>query len=179
MSTRHAVVDTAIGPLTVVRDDHGLTGIYFPGHWTRPDELAWGDRVSGGDADLLDADLLDADLLDAVTQVHEYLAGARREFDLTLNPHGTARARQLWTLLSQIPYGRTTTYGALAAELGGGVSARAVGGFVGHNPISIVVPCHRVVGATGKLTGYAGGLERKEHLLALEGAVPAPTPALF
>lgn len=170
MSTRHAVTDTTVGRLTLVRDDAGLTGIYFPGHWTKPDGATWGERV-----DLAD----DAGLAEAATQLTEYLAGDRTDFDLPLNPQGTARARELWTLLARIPYGDTTTYGTLATQLGGGISARAVGGFVGHNPISIVVPCHRVLGAGGKLTGYAGGLERKEHLLALEGAIPATSPALF
>jgi methylated-DNA-[protein]-cysteine S-methyltransferase len=85
----------------------------------------------------------------------------------------------VWQLLAEIPYGQTTTYGALARQLGHGISPRAVGGFVGHNPLSIFIPCHRVVGSTGKLTGYAGGLERKQRLLELENAVPAPAPALW
>ena len=107
-------------------------------------------------------------------QLGDYLAGGRRTFDLALSLHGTAQAQAVWALLQEIPYGATTTYGALAAAVGG-THARAVGHFVGHNPVSVVVPCHRVVGASGRLTGYAGGLERKEHLLRLEGR-PRETP---
>lgn len=168
-SSRHATVRTPIGPLTVVVDDDGLAGVYYPGHWTGPDQLAWGSLVDAA---------ADPAFAEPVRQLAEYFAGARRAFDLRLSLHGSARARQVWDLLAAIPYGATTTYGAIAAQVGGGISARAVGGFVGHNPVSIVLPCHRVVGSTGSLTGYAGGLERKRWLLALEGAVPAPAPAL-
>lgn len=165
-STRHAVVDSTLGPLTLVGEGTALTGLFFPAHWTRPDPLSFGECVD------LDDDAL---LATAATQLHHYLAGGRREFDLPLAPHGTERARELWALLAAVPYGSTTTYGALATRLGGGISARAVGGYVGHNPLSIVVPCHRVVGATGALTGYAGGLDRKRRLLELEGAMlPLP-----
>ncbi|MGL6237160.1 MAG: methylated-DNA--[protein]-cysteine S-methyltransferase [Segniliparus sp.] len=169
-TTRHAVVEFPIGPLTLVRDDLGLTGIYFPGHWTRPDEASFGPR-----AELAEDGGFEA----AVAQLREYFAGGRREFDLDLNLHGSDRAQQVWRLLSQIPYGQTTTYGALAKEIGGGISPRAIGGFVGHNPISIIVPCHRVLGSTGSLTGYAGGLERKRKLLELERALPASEPTLW
>lgn len=169
-STRHAVADTRIGELTLVRDDDGLTGVYFPQHWTHPDPSSFGPRVDAAG---------DPRFTDAIVQLGEYLAGERREFDLPLNPRGSGRARRLWQLLAEIPYGRTTTYGSLAPQLGGGISARAVGGFVGHNPLSIIIPCHRVVGSTGKLTGYAGGLERKRWLLELERAIPGSTPALW
>lgn len=164
-TTRHAVLTTSLGDLTAVVDDVGLGGLYFPGHWTRPDPEAWGPVV--------DVDT-DPTLVAVATQLSVYLAGERCDFDLPLSLQGTAQARAVWTLLSEIPYGATTTYGELAAAVGG-THARAVGHFVGHNPVSIVVPCHRVVGASGKLTGYAGGLERKEHLLRLEGAL-AQTP---
>ncbi|WP_375487962.1 methylated-DNA--[protein]-cysteine S-methyltransferase [uncultured Jatrophihabitans sp.] len=168
-TNRHAVVDTALGPLTFVADDAGLAGIYYPGHWTNPDVAAWGEPV-GPDHPAL---------AEPVRQIGEYLAGRRRDFDLRLSLRGSARAQQVWQLLARIPYGTTTTYGALAAEVGGGISPRAIGGFVGHNPVSIVVPCHRVVGSTGSLTGYAGGIERKRHLLELEGALAVPEPALW
>lgn len=170
-TTRHVVVDFPIGPLTLVRDEGGLTGIYFPGHWTRPDEASFGPRAEQAD----ETSGFDA----AVAQLREYFAGARREFDLDLNPRGSERARQVWRLLLRIPYGQTTTYGALAKEIGGGTSPRAIGGFVGHNPISIIVPCHRVLGSTGSLTGYAGGLGRKRKLLELERALPARGPTLW
>ncbi|MFZ1160970.1 methylated-DNA--[protein]-cysteine S-methyltransferase [Mycobacterium sp.] len=169
-STRHVVIDSPIGPLTLVRDDHGLTGLYYPGHWTRPDKKNFGPRVEPSDDHGFDA---------AIAQLQEYFAGDRREFDLPLNPHGSETAQKVWQLLAEISYGQTTTYGALAQQIGGGVDARDIGSFVGHNPLSIVIPCHRVVGSTGKLTGYAGGLDRKQHLLELEKAIPAAPQALW
>jgi len=169
-TTRHVVIDSPIGPLTLVRDDDGLTGLYYPGHWTNPDEASFGPRVDPNDDHGFD---------DAITQLNEYFAGERRDFDLPLNPLGSQRARQLWQLLCEIPYGHTTTYGALAGRIGDGISARAIGGFVGHNPLSIFIPCHRVVGSTGKLTGYAGGLDRKQYLLELEKAIPVAPQALW
>lgn len=169
-TTRHVVIDSPIGPLTLVRDNDGLTGLYYPGHWTNPDEAGFGPRVDPTD---------DHGFYDAITQLNEYFAGKRRDFDLPLNPVGSQRARKLWQLLSEIPYGQTTTYGALARRIGDGVSARAIGGFVGHNPLSIFIPCHRVVGSTGKLTGYAGGLDRKQYLLELEKAIPVAPQALW
>jgi len=116
---------------------------------------------------------------EAIAQLREYFAGERQEFDLPINPLGSERARHVWQLLAEIPYGQTTTYGALADKVGSGVDARDIGGFVGANPLSIFVPCHRVVGSNGKLTGYAGGLDRKRYLLELENAIPAPPPALW
>jgi methylated-DNA-[protein]-cysteine S-methyltransferase len=169
-STRHVVIDSPIGPLTLVRDDDGLTGLYYPGHWTRPDQTTFGPRVEPSDDHGFD---------EAIAQLREYFAGERQEFDLPLNPVGSERARRLWRLLTEIPYGRTTTYGALARRIGGDISPRAIGGFVGHNPLSIFIPCHRVVGSTGQLTGYAGGLDRKQHLLELEKAVPVAPQALW
>ena len=169
-TTRHVVIDSPFGSLTLVRDDDGLTGLYYPGHWTNPDEASFGPRVEPRDDDGFD---------EAITQLDEYFAGERRDFDLPLNPLGSERARQLWQLLAEIPYGQTTTYGTLARKIGNGISARAIGGFVGHNPLSIFIPCHRVVGSTGKLTGYAGGLERKRYLLELEKAIPVAPQSLW
>ncbi len=105
---------------------------------------------------------------EAARQVRAYLAGQRREFDLPLAPRGTDFQRAVWEQVSAIPYGRTRTYGEIAAALGRPGSARAVGAAVGRNPIWLAIPCHRVVGKGGALTGYAGGLERKAFLLALE-----------
>jgi len=167
-TTRHVVIDSPIGPLTLVRDNDGLTGLYYPGHWTRPDRTTFGPRVEPSDDHGFD---------EAITQLREYFAGERRDFDLPLNLVGSERARRLWQLLAEIPYGHTTTYGALADKIG--ISPRAIGGFVGHNPLSIFIPCHRVVGSTGKLTGYAGGLGRKQHLLELEKAIPVAPQALW
>jgi methylated-DNA-[protein]-cysteine S-methyltransferase len=104
-----------------------------------------------------------------------YFAGELTEFDLEFEAHGTPFQERVWEALKKIPYGTTTTYGRITAELGlEPVQARAVGGAVGSNPLGIVVPCHRVIGANGKLTGYAGGLENKEALLVLEGVLPKP-----
>lgn len=169
-STRHVVIDSPIGPLTLVRDGDGLTGLYYPGHWTRPDQTAFGPRVEPSDDHGFD---------EAIAQLGEYFAGKRREFDLSLNPRGSNTARQVWQLLTEIPYGQTTAYGALAGKVGSDVDARDIGGLVGANPLSIFIPCHRVVGSNGKLTGYAGGLDRKRYLLELEEAIPAPPPSLW
>ncbi len=169
-TTRHVVVDSPIGPLTLVRDNDGLTGLYYPEHWTHPDQTCFGPQVQPSDDHGFD---------EAVTQLTEYFAGDRRDFDLPLNPLGSERARRLWQLLAQIPYGQTTTYGALASRIGDGINARAIGGFVGHNPLSIFIPCHRVVGSAGKLTGYAGGLDRKQYLLELEKAIPVAPQTLW
>ncbi len=104
-----------------------------------------------------------------------YFAGRKPDFSPALNPTGTAFQMSVWAILQTIPFGETTTYGAIAHRLeedtGKRMSAQAVGGAVGRNPISIIIPCHRVIGADGSLTGYAGGLDKKEYLLALEGAI--------
>jgi methylated-DNA-[protein]-cysteine S-methyltransferase len=156
--------------LTLVRDDEGLTGLYYPGHWTRPDRNSFGPRVAPSDDHGFD---------EAVIQLREYFAGEREDFDLPLNPRGSDTARQVWQLLAEIPYGQTTTYGELARKVGAGVDPRDIGGFVGDNPLSILIACHRVVGSTGKLTGYAGGLDRKRYLLELENAIPASPQTLW
>lgn len=103
-------------------------------------------------------------------QLDEYFAGERRDFDVPLLPGGTEFQRRVWAVLCEIPYGATTSYGAMARRLGRPTASRAVGSANGRNPISIIVPCHRAIGADGSLTGYAGGLERKQALLRLEGA---------
>jgi methylated-DNA-[protein]-cysteine S-methyltransferase len=169
-TTRHVVIDSPIGPLTLVRDDDGMTGLYYPGHWTRPDRTAFGPRVEPTADPGFDA---------AIAQLSEYFAGERRDFDLPLTSRGSDRAQRVWRLLADIPYGQTTTYGELARRIGGSISPRAVGGFVGHNPLSIFIACHRVVGSSGQLTGYAGGLDRKRYLLELEKAIPAAPQALW
>ena len=170
VTTRHTIVDSPIGPLTLVRDDDGITGLYFPGHWTRPDRATFGPRVDAAG---------DRGFDEAIRQLNEYFAGERHEFDLPLTPHGDPVARQVWRLLAAIPYGQTTTYGALARQIGGDISPKEIGEYVGRNPLSILIACHRVVGSTGKLTGYAGGLARKQRLLELEQAIPAGAPGLW
>lgn len=163
MPATHTVVDSPIGPLTLVGEEGVLTGLYYPGHWTRPDRSLFGPRDGAGFGE-------------AARQLDEYFAGARTAFDLATRADGAPFSRRVWDLLQAIPYGETTTYGAIARELGDPSLARAVGAAVGANPLSIVCPCHRVVGRDGRLTGYAGGLERKRALLALEAPAP-PAPA--
>ena len=110
-------------------------------------------------------------LADCAQQLAEYFSGARRVFDLPLHPVGTTFRMKVWSELQQIPYGQTITYGELARRVGNARGARAVGGANHHNPISIIIPCHRVIGADGSLTGYGGGLDMKEALLRLEGSL--------
>jgi methylated-DNA-[protein]-cysteine S-methyltransferase len=143
--------------LTLVARDGALSGIYFPGHWHMPAPEVFGTRSEHG-------------FEQAQRQLGEYFAGERTEFELTTTIAGDEFQRRVWELIDRIPYGETTTYGEMAQGLGDPVLARKVGGAVGRNPLSIVTPCHRVVGKDGKLTGYAGGLERKRFLLELEGA---------
>jgi methylated-DNA-[protein]-cysteine S-methyltransferase len=163
MTTRvHTTTDSPLGPLTLVREGEALVGLYLPGHAGGPGPYLLGEPAQDG-------------FDDAVAQLQEYFAGRRTRFDLVLRPAGTALQQRVWQLLTQVPYGRTTTYGDLARQLGGPGLARAVGSANARNPISIVVPCHRVVGADGRLVGYAGGLERKRRLLDLERGV-APLP---
>lgn len=113
------------------------------------------------------------------SQLREYFGGTRRTFDLPLDPRGTPFERRVWTRLREIPYGATTSYGAIAHEFGLPNAARAVGRANGSNPIPIVIPCHRVIGADGTLTGFGGGLPLKRALLELEGAIAPPDPRLF
>jgi methylated-DNA-[protein]-cysteine S-methyltransferase len=151
----HTIVPTALGELTLVRDADAVRGLYFPRHWGRPSSSTFGVRCDDG-------------FDEAVDQLAEYLAGRRHEFDLVLAAHGSEFQQRVWNLVRQVPYGDTVTYGALAARLGRESTAQEVGAAVGRNPLCVFVPCHRVVGAGGKLTGYAGGLARKRLLLDLE-----------
>lgn len=171
MTTRHALIPTGIGDLTAVLDgtagDTVLVGLYFPGHWTLPDPDTFGPRT----------DPAEPVLVALAAQLGEYLDGERRDFDLPLDLRGGEHHQRVWERLTRIPYGETVTYGELATELGG--AAQAIGRAVGANPISILVPCHRVVGADGSLTGYAGGIERKRRLLALEEPTSEERGALF
>src|ERR1700730_6802564 len=170
ISTRHVIVESPIGPLMLVRDDTGLTGLYYPGHWTRPDRNSFGPQVDSNEDHGFDQ---------AIAQLAESFAGEPRDFDLRLNPPGSDMARQVWQLLTEIPYGQITSYGELARRVGGDFSPRDISGFIGDNPLSILIPCHRVVGSTGKLTGYAGGLDRKRYLLQLEKAIHASPETLW
>ena len=148
----HTFIDSPIGTLTLVRNDAGLSGVYMPKHKPAPDEAIFGARKH-------------AAFVDAIEQFGEYWAGERSQFDLPLAPAGTEFQLRVWSALRTIPHGETRTYGWIAEQIGQPSAVRAVGLANGRNPLSIVVPCHRVVGASGALTGYAGGIERKRFLL--------------
>jgi methylated-DNA-[protein]-cysteine S-methyltransferase len=169
MNTRHAVIDSPLGELTVVAEDGALTGLYFRHHWYRPTDETLGPRVDAKS---------DALLLEAQTQLTDYLAGRRHGFNLPTRLNGDEAQQRVWHLLSTIPYGETITYGELAA-VADGTTAREVGQSVGRNPLSVIVPCHRVVGKNGQLTGYAGGLKRKQLLLELEEPSEVKAARLF
>ncbi|MGW6283236.1 methylated-DNA--[protein]-cysteine S-methyltransferase [Kribbella sp. NPDC055071] len=156
---RHAIVSTRIGDLTLVASDNALVGVYFPHHWVKPTPEVLGHRVEP----------TDPVIAAAASELDEYLTGARASFDIPTLLRGDEFQRRVWSVLEEIPYGETTTYGEIAARLG--TQAQAVGKAVGQNPLSIVIPCHRVVGKNGSLTGYAGGLKRKQFLLELEEPV--------
>jgi methylated-DNA-[protein]-cysteine S-methyltransferase len=143
-------VETPIGRLWLARDEAGLKEIGFIGSG-RPRST-------------------DPLLLEAEEQLHHYFAGERKRFDLPLSLRGTEFQRRVWAAVASIPYGTATTYGALAEALGRPTAWRAVGAANGRNPLPVVIPCHRVVGVSGALTGYGGGLERKRALLALEAS---------
>ncbi|OBG24588.1 methylated-DNA--[protein]-cysteine S-methyltransferase [Mycobacterium sp. 852002-51057_SCH5723018] len=170
MPTRHTVVDGPLGNLTLTADGDALTGVYFRHHWHRPTVERLGRYVEP---------VSDALLRHAGGQLHEYLIGERTRFDVPIALIGEPGQRRIWDLLGEIPYGEVTTYGDLAAKLADGTTAYEVGQAVGRNPLSIVVPCHRVVGKRGALTGYAGGLKRKRFLLDLEAPMPAAAGRLF
>lgn len=157
----HTVMDSPVGPLTLVAADGALCGLYMDGQRHLPAAEAFGQRD-------------DTVLTDAVGQVEEYFAGRRTQFDVPMTFAGTEFQQQVWNALRTIPYGQTVSYGVIARQIGTPAASRAVGLANGRNPIGIIVPCHRVVGSTGRLTGYGGGLERKQLLLDLErGAAPA------
>jgi methylated-DNA-[protein]-cysteine S-methyltransferase len=161
----HTTVDTPVGTLTVVGAETGLVGLYFDEHRHLPDPTGFG-PVSQDGVGL-------SDFVEVERQLGGYFAGERRSFDLPLAPRGNDFQVRVWALLRDIPFGETRSYGQLAIALGGVGLARAVGAANGLNPLSIVVPCHRVVGSGGALVGYAGGLDRKRFLLGLEADQPS------
>ncbi|GMV37828.1 MAG: methylated-DNA--protein-cysteine methyltransferase [Fimbriimonadales bacterium] len=150
-------VESPVGPLLLLSSHDELQGLYFGGHERGPE--AAHELVFGADVPVLRR---------AEEKLRAYFDGVLHEFDLPLRLVGTEFQREVWRTLLDVPYGMTTTYGALAKSLGRTDAVRAVAGAVARNPISIIVPCHRVVGARGQLTGYAGGLERKRFLLTHE-----------
>lgn len=158
---QYTIMESPIGPLMLVGSETGLYAIHFTRDGVRPmPEAGWQHDPAA--------------LAQAVQQLTEYFAGERRAFSLALAPQGTPFQREVWAALQTIPYGQTTSYGVLAGQLGRPSAARAVGAANGQNPLPIVIPCHRVVGSNGALTGYAGGLAIKRALLKLEGAALGP-----
>jgi len=152
----HTIVDSPLGPLTLVATDGVLSALYMDAQRYLPDEAMFGERTPAGFEEI-------------ERQLAEYFAGERTAFTVPLAPQGTPFQERVWREIRRIPYGKTITYAELARRAGSPGSARAAGAATGRNPLSIVVPCHRVVGSAGSLTGYAGGIERKARLLALEG----------
>ncbi|GAB2674187.1 methylated-DNA--[protein]-cysteine S-methyltransferase [Saccharopolyspora gloriosae] len=165
MTTVHAVIDTPLGGLTLIARDGSLAAMHFDGGKHPPKEF--GERA--------DLPLF----AEAQRQFEEYFERRRTEFDLPLAPRGKPFQLQVWELLKEIPYGETRTYGDLARRLGDVNYSQAVGAANGQNPLSVIVPCHRVIGADGSLTGYAGGLDRKRYLLALEEPAAVDAGRLF
>ena len=157
MSLAYRIAATPIGRLLIVADAVGLVRIEFAGTWG-PADIGPDWRSGGAHVDAAHDQLLD------------YLAGTRRTFDVPCNARGTAFQKRVWDALVEIPYGTTTSYSAIARAIGAPDAVRAVGAANGRNPLPIVVPCHRVIGADGSLTGFGGGLPLKRRLLALEGA---------
>jgi methylated-DNA-[protein]-cysteine S-methyltransferase len=146
----HSYLDSPLGPLLLTGDGHSLTGLYTDQHGRLPTDL--GERA-------------DEEFAEARSQLDQYFAGERNDFDLPLNVPGTAFQRAVWQALREIPYGCTMSYREVAERVGSPLAMRAVGSANSRNRISIIVPCHRVVGSDGKLIGYAGGFSAKRWLL--------------
>ncbi len=153
-------IPTPIGGFHACADDHGLCRLLFPG--------CAGTKYSPEEVRKIPCDAHPI-FKEAAGQLNEYLQENRRVFDLPLSIRGTAFQRSVWDLLREIPYGQTSSYGELAEKLGSRNKARAVGGAAHVNPLPIIIPCHRLIGAGGTLTGFAGGLQVKKYLLELEG----------
>jgi methylated-DNA-[protein]-cysteine S-methyltransferase len=155
MMRTHTVIDSPMGALTLAATDGALSGVYMEDHLHMPDPSSFGPRVAEG-------------FEEAAEQLGEYFAGQRRRFTLSTRVAGTDFQRHVWQAVSTIPYGQTWTYARLADAVGRPDRLRAVAATNGRNPLAVVVPCHRVVGSDGSLTGFAGGLARKRFLLDLE-----------
>jgi len=161
MTTYYHYMTTPIGKLLLAGDGESLTLLGFPsGSMARRHEADWKKEASP--------------FKEVIFQLEQYFAGERREFALPLAPEGTAFQQQVWAALQEIPYGETWSYGQLAKHINRPKASRAVGAANGINPIPVIIPCHRVIGASGKLTGFGGGLETKRHLLDLESQQLAP-----
>jgi methylated-DNA-[protein]-cysteine S-methyltransferase len=158
-------IDSPIGLLTLAGRDHVLTNLRMVDQTYEPKRTGWSENPSAFTA--------------IVDQLEAYFAGELTDFELELDLQGTEFQRRVWQALLTIPFGETRSYGEIAEQIGAAGAARAVGLANGHNPIAIIVPCHRVIGASGGLTGYGGGLDRKRSLLALERSRLSPTLPLF
>jgi methylated-DNA-[protein]-cysteine S-methyltransferase len=153
------VIDTPLGAIRAAAEDEALRGLWFIGQKYFPSTESWQDRPDH------------PVFISLKAWLNEYFSGRLPATAVPLSPKGTSFQESVWKLLLEIPYGKTSSYGAIAERLsasGGKALAQAVGGAVGHNPISLLIPCHRVIGADGSMTGYAGGLEKKRALLELE-----------
>lgn len=161
MTTKRTTIASPIGRLLLVGDEQALHGLYM---LDGPKPLA------------LDPDWIEDETPFAavIAQLREYFAGERTDFDVDVKLHGTPFQQRVWSALRDIPYGQTISYGQLAVRIGQPSAVRAVGLANGRNPVSVIVPCHRVVGANGTLTGYGGGVERKRLLLDLEAEATTP-----
>ena len=157
LATAQTTLNTPLGAMLLVRTEKGLAGAWFEGQKDHPGTLTAPQHTT------------DALLMKAASQLSEYFNGERTEFDLPLDLHGTEFQCGVWRALLKISSGKTKSYGDIARVVNSPQGVRAVGSAVGKNPLSIIVPCHRVMGSDGSLTGYAGGLERKRALLKLEG----------
>jgi methylated-DNA-[protein]-cysteine S-methyltransferase len=153
-----------VGTITLQANDKGLLGAWFEVHTTAPDHFG----IASDSHPILQQ---------AVTEFGEYFAGGRKQFDVPTDAQGTDFQKQVWKMLQTIPFGETWSYQDLAIAINNPKAVRAVGLANGKNPISIIVPCHRVIGKNGKLTGYAGGIDRKEKLLVLEGVLAESSSA--
>ena len=158
MTTYDKTIDSPVGLLTLVAQESALVGILWP--QDQPTRVRLGATQT---------DETHPTLLDTERQLQEYFAGTRTHFDVPLEFVGTDFQKQVWTALLTIPFGETRSYSEIAKQIGNEKAVRAVGAAIGRNPISIITPCHRVIGASGDLTGFAGGLNVKENLLLREG----------
>jgi methylated-DNA-[protein]-cysteine S-methyltransferase len=155
---RYTFIETPIGAILVAGDDHAIVETYFAGAQPEPEWIHDDEAFP-----------------EAAAQLRDYFAGKLQAFDLPLAPRGTEFQQSVWNALLDIPYGQTTTYSAIAGKIGRPAAVRAVGAANGANPIPIIIPCHRVIGANGSLTGFGGGLDVKRQLLALEARVAGQT----
>lgn len=168
--TSHAQIHTALGDMLLATDGEALTGAWYIGQKYFPTPDTIGSPIALEDSPIL---------AQAKRELDEYFAGERTEFEVPLAPDGTDFQLAVWQAVADVPFGYTTTYGQISKIVGPGAPAQAVGQAVGHNKLLMFIPCHRVVAANGKLTGYAGGVDKKEFLLKHEAPAPEEVGQLF